>query len=414
MHDRDLYATILGITLPWKVSNVELDAKLEVVSVTVEPANASALACPECGASCPGYDTRHRRWRHLNTCQYQTLLIMDVPRVECPQHGVRQVKIPWGEEGSRFTALFEAVVIDWLKEAPTKAVARRLALTWDEVDGIMQRAVARGLTRRKPRDLYAIGVDETSFQKRHEYVTVVTDLLTSDVLHVADHRRTASLDEFYRAQTKERLADLEIVAMDMSKAYISSTRKHVPDADKKIAFDRFHVAKVIGDALDKVRREEHRALLAVGDRTLTGTKHLLLRRGDALDVHQEGVVDLLRSIGLKTARAWAIKEAATKLWSYVKKGWAAKAWKKWISWAMRSRIEPIKKAARTIRDHLWGIVNAVTLGVTNATSESINSKIQKIKKVACGFRNRDRFRTAILFHLGGLDLYPASVTHTDS
>ena len=147
---------------------------------------------------------------------------------------------------------------------------------------------------------------------------------------------------------------------------------------------------------------------------MAGTNHLLLRRGDALDVHQEDVVDILRTTGLETARAWAIKEEATKLWSYVRYGWAAKAWKKWISWAVGSRIEPVKKAARTIREHIWGIVNAVTLGVTNANSESINAKIQRVKKAACGFRNRDRFRTAILFHLGGLDLYPASITHTES
>lgn len=119
-------------------------------------------------------------------------------------------------------------------------------------------------------------------------------------------------------------------------------------------------------------------------------------------------------MGLKTGRAWMLKEAATKLRSYVRPGNAKRAWKKWIGWAMRSRIEPMKAAARMIRDPLWGIVNAVTKGVSNALSESINAKIQKVKKMACGFRNRDRFRTAILFHCGGFDLYPASATHTDS
>jgi len=262
--------------------------------------------------------------------------------------------------------------------------------------------------------LRAIGVDETSFQKRHEYVTVVTDLDTSDVVYVADDRKKSSLDGFYVTLTKEQLDAINVVAMDMWKGYISSTRDHIPSADDKICFDRFHVAKILGDALDKVRREEHRALRAEGDRSLTGTKHLLLRRGSSLEAHEEGVVDILRRLGLKTARAWQIKEAATKLWHYVRRGWAEKAWKKWISWAVRSRIEPIKRAARTIRDHLWGIVNAVTLGVTNATSESINAKIQRVKKAACGFRNRERFRCAIMFHLGGLDLYLASATHTNA
>ncbi|MEM7205676.1 MAG: transposase [Planctomycetota bacterium] len=117
---------------------------------------------------------------------------------------------------------------------------------------------------------------------------------------------------------------------------------------------------------------------------------------------------------MKVARAWAIKEAATNLWHYVRRGNAEKAWKKWIGWAVRSRIEPIKNAARSIREHLWGVVNAVTHSVTNAKLESINARIQRVKKAACGFRNRERFRAAIMFHLGGLDLYPATVTHTDS
>lgn len=414
MQDRDLYATILGLSAPWKVTDVELDPKGETVSVKVDATGKAADVCPECGARCPRHDTRERRWRHLDTCQFQTILVARIPRVNCSEHGVRQVSVPWSEPGSRFTALFEAVVIDWLKEATVAAVARRMHLTWDEVDGIMGRAVARGLARRPPLKLERIGVDETSFQKRHEYVTVVTDLKTSDVIYVADSRKTSALDGFYATLTSQQLEAIQVVAMDMWKGFIKATRKHVPSADEKICFDRFHVAKLLGDAMDKVRRDEHRALRADGDVSLTGTKHLLLRRGDSLAAHEEGIVDILRRLGLKTARAWAIKEAATKLWHYARRGWAEKAWKKWLGWAMRSRIEPIKRAARTIRDHLWGIVNAVTLGATNATAESVNARIQRVKKAACGFRNRERFRTAIMFHLGGLDLYPASVTHTES
>jgi len=294
MRDHDLYATILGLTDPWKVTDVELDSELELVSVKVEAAGKSAFKCPACGKVCPGYDARDRRWRHLDTCQYQTILVAKVPRVECPEHGVRQVKVPWGEEGSRFTALFEAVVIDWLKETTVAAVSRRIGLSWDEVDGIMRRAVSRGLSRRVPCMLRAIGVDETSFQKRHEYVTVVTDLDTSDVVYVADDRKKSSLNGFYVTLTQEQLDAIKVVAMDMWKGYISSTCKHVPSADAKICFDRFHVAKILGDALDKVRREEHRALRAEGDGSLTGTKHLLLRRGSSLEAHEEGVVDIRR------------------------------------------------------------------------------------------------------------------------
>jgi transposase len=121
------------------------------------------------------------------------------------------------------------------------------------------------------------------------------------------------------------------------------------------------------------------------------------------------VLEDLRDLALRTARAWAIKEFAMTLWTYVRRGWALRAWKRWLSWAQRCRLEPMVKVARTIRDHLWGIINAIVLKVTSAASESMNAKIQKLKKWACGFRNRERFRTAILFHFGGLDLYPEGI-----
>ena len=116
--------------------------------------------------------------------------------------------------------------------------------------------------------------------------------------------------------------------------------------------------------------------------------------------------DELKASTLRVARAWAIKETARGLWGYVRRGWALKAWRRWLAWAFRSQLAPMRKAARVIKNNLWGILNAVVLKVTNATSESLNAKIQWVKKNACGFRNRERFRTAIYFHCGGLDLYP--------
>ena len=177
MRDQELYQKILGIELPWRVVGVEFDVEDEEVRVRVANAKTK-LPCPRCGRHCSRYDTRPRRWRHLDTCQYPTILVADVPRVECEVDGVLQVHVPWAEVGSRFTALFEMLIIDWLKEASISAVARLFGLTWEAVDGIQQRAVRRGRARRQserralPKHL---GVDETSFRKRHDYVTVVID-----------------------------------------------------------------------------------------------------------------------------------------------------------------------------------------------------------------------------------------------
>ena len=141
-----------------------------------------------------------------------------------------------------------------------------------------------------------------------------------------------------------------------------------------------------------------------------------LTNPDNMEPAATGALNALHQMNLKTGRAWTLKETAMCIWRYVRRSCAEGEWKAWIAKAMRSKLEPVKKVARMIRDHLWGIVNAMALRTTNAASESVNSKVQRIKRAACGFRNRDRFKNAILFHLGGLDLYPAnaSATHTSS
>ena len=404
--DTELFAAILGLHDPWYVTDVELRTKQGDVTVMIEAHSSSQLACPRCGKSCPGYDTRRRTWRHLDTCEYKTIIIVDVPRVKCSEHGVLQIDVPWAAPDSGFTVPMECLIIDWLLEASISAVARRMQLTWDEIDGVKQRAVKRGLERRKLKTIHHVGVDETSYQKRHEYVTVVNDLDSGNVVYVADDRTHKSLDGFWGILSPEQLRDIKAVAMDMSASYIRSTREHIVDADSKICFDRFHVAKLLNDAVNTVRKQENRELAAEGSYVPARTKYVWVQNPENMPPERRHIFDLLRTCSLKAGRAWAIKDAARKLWSYVTHGWAEKGWKKWIAWAMRSRLEPMKRAARTIRDRLWGIVNAVVLGVTNAGSESQNAKIQWIKKQACGFRNRERFRNAIYFHLGGLDLYP--------
>lgn len=407
MKDTDLYTQILGLQAPWQVTEIELDSPGRAVTVRVSPDVAAHWVCPKCGKPASRYDKRTRQWRHLDTMQYKTLLEAEVPRVQCEEHGVVMVQVPWAEPGSGFTALFEAWVIHWLKQASIKAVAEALDLSWNAVDGIMRRAVKRGLERRQQVAPEQISVDETSFQKRHEYVTVVTDQQTGHVLHVADNRTRESLESFYHQLETTQRATIKAVSMDMWPAYINATRALIPGADKKIAFDKFHVAKYLGDGVDKVRREEHRRLLAMGDDRLKKTKYHWLSNPENMTITQWDGFAALCDSNLKTARAWAMKEMAMTLWGFHTRGWAARAWKRWLSWALRSRLEPMKKVANTIKQHLWGILNAIALGVHNGHAESMNSRIQRIKARACGFRNRDRFRTAIYFHCGGLELMPA-------
>jgi transposase len=410
------YEQLLGLEPPWRIQEVDLDHDATEVRIRIALTTRGRLRCPVCQALCGRHDHRTRRWRHLDTMQYTTILEAEVPRVRCQEHGVHQIEVSWAEENSRYTALFEALVIDWLHETSTLAVARQLRLSWDQVAGIQARAVRRGLARRVRRSPTAIGVDETSFQKRHEYVTVVNDLDEGVVLHVADNRRQEVLESYFEDLGPKGCAALENIAMDMWAPFIAATRAHVPEADEKIVFDKFHIAKHLGDAVDRVRRRENRELRAQGDDRLVKTKYWWLQNPDTMSHRHWRDFSPLRKSRLKVARAWAIKESAMLLWGYAKRGWAERVWKRWYSWAIRSRLDPVKRVARMIKKHWAGVINAATSNVTNARAEGINSRIQWIKRMASGYRNRENFRNAIYFHLGGLDLYPESLksTHTNS
>jgi transposase len=410
MRDKDLYAQILGIGSPWRVADVELALGSGQVKVHVEIEPGTELTCPRCGEASPGYDKRVREWRHLDTCQYQTILSAQVPRVKCPTHGVCQVDVPWAESGSGFTALFEALVIDWLKETSISAVSRQLGLGWSAIDGIMHRAVRRGLARRDREVTWEyLGVDEVSFRKGHDYVGVVSDQERGYVIHVADDRKKENLKAFYADLNTQQKASVISIAMDMWPGFINATLESIPGAAQKIAFDKFHVAKHLGDAVNRVRRQEHKVLLQAGESVLKGSKYLWQRNPENMDHRQWSAFRALRESTLKTARAWAIKELGMSLWHYVSRTWAKKAWKRWYDWAIRSRLEPVKKVARMIKKHLWGIINAIVLHTNNAPAESLNSKIKTIKVRSRGFRNKERFKNAIYFHLGGLDLYPDGI-----
>ena len=405
MRDRDLYAKILGLAEPWIVADVELDVQAQTVVVRLARSEGAGLACPECGKTCPGYDAQPRRWRHLDTCQFETILAAEVPRCSCPEHGVKQIRVPWAEPGSRFTALFECLAIDWMREAGRSATARQLGLTWSEADGIMQRAVDRGLARRPALTTSVLGVDEKSFQGR-EFVTVVCDLDDGRVLHIADGRGSEALAQCYAAMTDEQRQAVEAVAMDMHQPYVNATQSALPEAT--IVFDKFHIAKLASAAVDQVRRQENKELVAEEDDRLKGTRYTWLRNPLNETLEQKKDAHDIRTSKLRTARAWQIKETLMDLFTYFRQADARRFFGEWYSWASRCRLKPRLRLAKTLRSRLSTLLNWCHWPITNAITEALNSKIQWIKYTARGFRSRDGYRRAIFFHCGKLDLYPQS------
>lgn len=298
------------------------------------------------------------------------------------------------------------MIIELEKECSIEAVSRLMGLSWDEGWGVMDRAVRRGLARKERRVPERIGVDEKSFARRHKYETLIYDLDRRCVEYVADGRTEESLSEYYLRFEKEERKEIKVIAMDMWEAYIGATKTHVPKADKKIVFDKFHVVQYVTKAVDKVRKAENAELSGQGNDWLKNTKWLWLANEESIPEWRRPEFEELKKRDLKVGRAWAIKENLRNFWDCKTKRQAKKFFKKWYWWATHSRLKPVIDAARTLMNHLENILTYFVHHATNALGESINSKIEKIKKTACGYRNRDHYKTAIYFHCGGLDLYP--------
>lgn len=407
----DFYQAILGITAPWEVVKVDRKNMPREVIIHIEYSGEETV-CPECGKQAKRYDTRIRRLRHLDTCNYKTILEVQVPRVNCGEHHVQQLPLDFAEKSSRFTVLFESLVLMLLQDEPISSVAENLNLTWDEVDGIMQRAINRGLARREKTWVKNLGIDETSYQKRHKYVTVLVDKDRGIVLDVLPDRKAETVTEWLRTQKACNIRHIQSISMDMWDPFIKAVREAIPHADRIIAFDRFHVCEHLNWALDKVRAREHKALAAeIGSSPLTKTRFLWLTNSERVDNRtkkRKGFLDLTR-LHLQTSRAWRIKETASTIWDLRYMAVVIHNWKRLLGWISRCRIPEMIQVGKTIKHYFWGIINAIRLQANNSMLESKNACIQRIKKIAFGFRNKERFRRSILFHLGGLDMSPSTL-----
>ena len=407
-----LYKDIIGVQIPWKITAVTKDEVSRVITVRIEHDHKKVLACPICARSTKRHDHRVRVLRYLDTCQYETFLEVLVPRIRCKKDGVQQIQIPFAEKHSRFTSRFESAIIVWLQDSPISTVAKNFNLSWDEVDGIMQRAVKRGLSRKKQQAVINMGIDETSYQKGHEYATILLDKDRDRVIDVLDDRKAETLEKWLKTQKDIDLSGISSISMDMWDAYIKAIKEVIPEAEEKIVFDRFHVSKQFNQALDTVRRREHNDFMErSGESPLTKSRFEWLINSNRTDNRsgKRKAFLSLSQLNLETARAWRIKETANSLWDYIYMNVAEEAWKKLLVWISLCRIPEMVKVGKTVRKYFYGILNAIRFKASNGMLEAKNNSIQRIKRMACGFRNRYRFRNAILFHLGKLNLFPSTI-----
>ena len=400
------YAQLLGVSSPWEVKQVDLNLLDKKVEIELAWQWGAAAQCPECDRECAIHDTaKERTWRHLDTMQFTTLIRARVPRGACPEHGVRTMQVAWAAPQGRFTMLFERFAVEVLLASGSVSQAcELLGLSWDTAQEIMSRAVERGLERRQLEALKHLGMDEKSFKRGQSYITLLTDLDESRVLDVVADRTTEAANKLWETLTPEQKQTVEAVAVDMWAPFIQTIQKQVPDAD--IVHDRFHISKYLGEAVDKVRRQEHKELMAQGDETLKGTRQLWLYNPEHFSAAQVTEFSALKDLHLKVARAWAAKELFSKFWEYEHEGWARRFFKDWFGWVSRSQLKPVVEVAQMLKRHLENLLTYMKHPITNAVTEGLNSKIQSLKSAARGFRNFGNYRIRILFFCGKLSLYP--------
>lgn len=399
------YGMLLGIQSPWEVRQVDLQLGARKVEVEVAHDSSKPVACPQCQRVCPRHDhAPERQWRHLDVMQFTTIIRARTPRCHCPEHGVGTIQVPWAQPHGRFTLFFEAFAVEVLRACRSLTQAcELLRLDWHAVQEIMARAVERGLLRRSTEEVRRVGLDEKSFGRGQDYVSLLTDHGGRRVLEVVPGRNLPSAVKLWESLPAPQRGKVEAATMDMGANFAAATRQAAPLAD--IVHDRFHVSKLLGEAVDKVRREEHRRLLQQGDESLTGTKYHWLQ-GATLEGDQALAFSALCARNLKTARAWAHKETFVEFWAQPDIAAGLEFFKNWFRAVRRSKLEPLKKVALTLKEHLSGLLNYFVHPITNALTEGFNSKIQAIKADARGFRRFANYRTRILFFCGKLDLAP--------
>ncbi len=401
------FETLLGVKRPWYVAKIVTNTPQGRVDLYIEHLQNIEFPCPDCHEFFGIYDhAPEREFRHLNVFQYKTFLHVRVPRVECPIHGVRQIVHGLADPNGPATYEFERFILHLQQECAIESICRLYDADWHFCQKLQERAVERGLQRKPQAIPQRIGVDEKAFARGHKYETLVYDIAKGTVDAVIDSREQESLEAYYRQFTPEQRKNVQAVAMDMWDPYIAATKAFIPGAENKIVFDKYHVTRMVTKAVDDIRKKESKELFEQGNDILKGTKFLWLWNNENIPEYRRAEFERLRTADLKVNRAYAIKENLRNMWTYTSPGWMRNFFNDWYVWATHSRLTPIIDAAKSLKVHFENIVTYAKHRITNALGESLNSKIEKVNRLACGYRNRAHYKIAILFHCGGLDLYP--------
>lgn len=436
MQSTDLYQQILGLRSPWTVSSVKMDEGKEEIHIHVEHSLNGEFRCPKCQLALPIYDhVSERTWRHLDTCQMKTILHAKPPRVNCPEHHVHQVHLPWSEPGSGFSAMFERLAIDMILFMSKTRAATILRVTLACLIGIRDRAVARGLVRRAVdkatgthRVLRHGCVDEKSWRKGRKFGTIICNVGAKTVEEVYEGRAGSGLSVFYKELGVEGRSQIKSMSQDFHEGFWRVTLDSLEQGSEAVVFDRFHLMMHVNEALAATHRKEAsqaRHAIERGKGTsptskagqealaaqtkledIKGARWLMVRSLPNMTDAQVEKMAWVEGSYYESAEAWRLKEELRDMWQCQTVEEAAAWLADWCQLVVKSGVSAMQRVGNLVEKYAWGILNGFRMGLSNSPAETMNSKIQSIRAKARGHRSFEAFKNDVLFHLGGLSLYP--------
>ncbi len=404
-----LFSQALGLQAPWTVGRVrfeQTDNAQRQLHLHLEFTKGSKFK-DESGADCPVHDTVEHSWQHLGFFEHHCFIHAKVPRITTSEGKVRTASVPWARPGSGFTLLFEAFALALIeREMPVNRVAEILGVYPQRLWTVFNHWVAKALAADDPSSITRLGVDETSSKKGHSYITVGVDLDAKRVIHVTEGKNQETIVNIAAHLTAKgcQAQQIKDVSMDLSPAFIAGSLKCFPTAH--ITFDRFHVVKLLNEAMDAVRkgeRQEHAML--------KGHKYTFLRRHDNLSDKRKAQLQQMITLYPTLGQAYRLKTLFNDLWTMPDKGAADAFLTHWCEQVKAAGIAAFDKFAKTLRGHWWGIIEFASSNITNGILEGINSKIQLAKRRARGYRNINNYINMIYFLCGKLNFaYPRYFT----
>ena len=404
MNSEYLFKMALDIESPWEIASVKFeDSDVEKELHINIDFKVGSLFPDEAGQLCPVHDTHQKTWRHLNFFQHACYLHCRVPRIKTEEGKVKLVEVPWARPGSGFTLLFEAYVMALIEyEMPVNKIATLINENAHRLWTIFNYWIKRAYNADQPKGLEKLGLDETSQKKGHDYVTVAVDLDERRVIHVTPGKDKHAVKEVknYLESKSVNIKKVKHASMDMSPSFISGVTEYFPKAE--IHFDRFHVVKLLNEAMDKVRQTERKE-----HDELKGHKYTFLKNRDNLSVKKQLELSSLITLYPTLGEAYRLKEIFNDLWDMETEEEATGFLVDWCHEVEESKISPFMQFVKTVKSHWSGIVNFCETEINNGILEGINSKIQLAKRRARGYRRTENFINMIYFLCGKLKFdYP--------